>query len=73
MDTQTELLFTEAIKLPPNQRAELVEALLSGISPTAETDHGKAIDPAIGQAWGNEVQRCIADVDLLTSTRVESP
>jgi len=63
MDNQTELLFAEVIKLSPNQRAELVDALLSGISPNAETDHGQAMDPVIGQAWGDEVKRRVADVD----------
>jgi len=62
MDTQTEHLFSEAIKLLPNQRAELVDAILSSILTSAETDQGKTIDPTIGQAWGDEVQRRMADV-----------
>lgn len=61
MDRETSQLLTEAIKLSPVQRVELVDALLESIPPVVETPQVAPLDPAIGQAWGDEVERRIAD------------
>ena len=63
MDTQIHHLLTEASKLSPVQRATLADALLESISPDSQEPQASAIDPAIGQAWGDEIRRRIAEAE----------
>lgn len=53
MQTQLEILETEALKLTPSERAALAQRLLASLDEDAE----------IEEAWAAEVERRIADVE----------
>ena len=61
MSTSTETVFVEALSLPENERASLVEKLLLSLEPEKGS-------PEIEAAWKQEVlDRCrAADAGLLT-------
>ena len=53
METQLELLESEALKLTPGERAALAQRLLASLDEDAE----------IGDAWATEIERRIAEVE----------
>lgn len=53
METQFEILETEALKLTPSERAALAQRLLASLDEDTE----------IEEAWGAEIERRIADVE----------
>ena len=53
METQLELLESEALKLTPGERAALAQRLLASLDQDAE----------IEDAWATEIERRIADVE----------
>ena len=53
MQTQLEILETEALRLTPSERAALAQRLLASLDEDAE----------IEEAWAAEVERRIADVE----------
>ncbi len=53
METQLEILESEALKLTPGERAALAQRLLASLDEDAE----------IEEAWAIEVERRIADVE----------
>jgi putative addiction module component (TIGR02574 family) len=55
MTTTTQALLDTAIHLPPAERAELVEGILSSFD--------APVDPAIDAAWAKEVEERIAALD----------
>ncbi len=53
METQLEILESEALKLTPGERAELAQRLLASLDEDSE----------IEDAWAAEIERRIADVE----------
>ena len=53
METQLEILESEALKLTPDERAALAQRLLASLDEDAE----------IEDAWAAEIERRIADVE----------
>ena len=53
MDTQLELLESEALKLAPSDRAALAQRLLASLDADSE----------IEEAWASEIDRRIAEVE----------
>ena len=53
METQLEILETEALKLTPGERAALAQRLLASLDEDAE----------IEEAWAAEIERRIAEVE----------
>lgn len=53
METQLEILESEALKLTPGERAALAQRLLASLDEDAE----------IEEAWAVEIERRIADVE----------
>ena len=53
METQLEILESEALKLTPGERAALAQRLLASLDEDAEIEN----------AWATEVERRIADVE----------
>jgi putative addiction module component (TIGR02574 family) len=53
METQLEILESEALKLTPGERAALAQRLLASLDEDAE----------IEEAWAAEIERRIADVE----------
>ena len=53
MQTQLEILETEALRLTPSERAALAQRLLASLDEDAE----------IEEAWAAEIERRIADVE----------
>jgi putative addiction module component (TIGR02574 family) len=53
METQLELLESEALKLPPGERAALAQRLLASLDEDAE----------IEDAWAAEIEHRIAEVE----------
>ena len=53
METQLEILESEALKLNPGERAALAQRLLASLDKDAETE----------EAWSVEIERRIADVE----------
>ena len=53
METQLEILESEALKLTPGERAVLAQRLLASLDKDAETE----------EAWAVEIERRIADVE----------
>ena len=53
METQLEILESEALKLTPGERAALAQRLLASLDKDAETE----------DAWAVEIERRIADVE----------
>jgi putative addiction module component (TIGR02574 family) len=53
METQLEILETEALKLTPGERAALAQRLLASLDEDAE----------IEDAWAAEIERRIAEVE----------
>jgi putative addiction module component (TIGR02574 family) len=53
METQLELLESEALKLTPGERAALAQRLLASLDEDAE----------IEDAWATEIERRIAEVE----------
>ena len=53
METQLEILETEALKLTPSERAALAQRLLASLDEDSE----------IEEAWAAEIERRIAEVE----------
>ena len=53
METQLEVLESEALKLTPGERAALAQRLLASLDEDAEID----------DAWAAEIERRIADIE----------
>jgi putative addiction module component (TIGR02574 family) len=53
METQLEILESEALKLTPSERAALAQRLLASLDE----------DPEIEEAWAAEIERRIAEVE----------
>ena len=53
METQLEILESEALKLTPSERAALVQRLLASLDEDSE----------IEEAWAAEIERRIAEVE----------
>jgi putative addiction module component (TIGR02574 family) len=62
MSSLVEELSAKASALPPEERARLAEKLLASLQETADTD--------IDVAWGEEIQRRIAEIENGTAKLV---
>jgi len=64
MDTQTQHLLDEVLKLPANVREDLAARLMGSVEPTeAEAEE-------IKQAWGKEIDRRVAKLESGESTAI---
>lgn len=55
MTQKSQVVLEEALKLSPNERAEVVEQLIASLEEAPETD--------VEQAWQEEVQRRLQQVE----------
>lgn len=69
MTNQTQELISRALQLPLEERAVIIDALLTS-EPLADVDHGPAeSSDEVQAAWKKEIERRITDSD---SGRTES-
>jgi putative addiction module component (TIGR02574 family) len=55
MTQKSQVVLHEALKLSPNERAEVVEQLIAGLEEAPESD--------VEQAWQEEVQRRLQQIE----------
>jgi len=60
MNTQLEIIEAEAMKLPPSDRAHLLERLVTSLD----------VDPEVEAAWAREADRREASLDAGLATEV---